>query len=54
MELTRTRNESVGVLPNIEKSIFDCQTLSTKLDDTIGSREVILNVNGNSKSGVTL
>ena len=54
VEITRTRNESVGVLPNTEKSTFESKTLSTKLNDTIGSGEVILYVNGNIKSRVTL
>ena len=44
MEVTRTRNESVGVVPYDEKFIFDVKTLSTKLEDRIGSSEVILNM----------
>ena len=50
VEVTRTRNESVGVVPYDEKSIFDDKTLSIKLDDRIGSSEVILNMDRNTKS----
>ena len=50
MEVTRTRNESVGVVPYDEKSSFDRKTLSTNLEDRIGSSEVILNMDRNIKS----
>ena len=49
MGVTRTRNESVGVVLNDEKFIFDVKTLSTKLEDRIGSSEVILNMDRNIK-----
>ena len=47
VEITRTRNESVGVVQNHEKFIFDVKTLSTKLEDRIGSSEVIWNMDRN-------
>ena len=47
VEVTRTRNESLGVVPNDEKFIFDGKTLSTKLEDRIGSSEVIWNMDRN-------
>ena len=50
VEVTRTRNESVGVVPYDEKSTFDGKPLSIKLEDRIGSSEVILNMDRNINS----
>ena len=50
VEVTRTRNESVGVVPYDEKSAFDGKPLSIKLEDRIGSSEVILNMDRNINS----
>ena len=49
VQVTRTGNESVGVVPYDKKFIFDEKTLSTKLEDRIGSSEVILNMDRNIK-----
>ena len=47
VQVTRTRNESVGVVQYDEKFIFDGKTLSTNVEDRIGSSEVIWNMDRN-------